>query len=91
MTETVTSRDSISLRRGLRAMLPVRRFALGVVTGIALSASLLAGCGGTTEEFDTVTINNHLYLKGSDGTKFEISVGKDASGKDVVTATRVGK
>ncbi len=91
MSETVTSRDSTSLRGGFRATSPVRRFPLGVVTGLVLAASLLAACGGTTEEFDTVTINNHLYLKGPDGTKFEISVGKDASGKDVVTATRVGK
>jgi hypothetical protein len=33
----------------------------------------------------------HLYLNGLGGTKYEVSIGKDASGKDVVTATPVGK
>lgn len=78
--------------------MPIRRYALGVATGLVLAASLLAGCGdGTsTETVDnlnahTITVGQHLYLKAPDGTKFEISVGKDASGKDVVTATRVDK
>ena len=105
MTETVTSRDSTSMpprpdRRRRRAVLPVRRFALGVATGFVLAASLLAvctACGSGPGEYisggqqiDWITITDHLYLE-KDGTKFEISVGKDASGKDVVTATRVGK
>jgi hypothetical protein len=67
----------------------MRRYALDVATGLVLAASLLTACNRSeTDEFDTVVMN-HLYLKNPDGTKFEISVGKDASGKDVVTATRV--
>ena len=42
------------------------------------------------EQIDTLVIANHLYLHGPGGTMFEISVGKDASGKDVVTATPGG-
>ncbi len=42
------------------------------------------------EQIDTLVIANHLYLHGPGGTMFEISVGKDASGKDVVTATPDG-
>ncbi len=37
-----------------------------------------------------MNITDHLYLNKS-GTKYEISVGKDASGNDVVTVTRVGR
>ena len=91
MTETVTSPNSAKL-----PPMPVWRFALGVATGLVLAASLLAGCkGGTTENVDTlnadtITVDQHLYLKGPDGTKYEISIGKDASGKDVVIATRAG-
>ncbi|WNG91079.1 hypothetical protein [Mycobacterium sp. ITM-2016-00318] len=77
--------------RRTRALLPVRRFALGVATGAVLAVSLLAACGGDSTEWDTLTVNQHLYLNGPDGTKFEISVGKDASGQDVVTATRIGE
>jgi hypothetical protein len=97
MTETVTSRDSTTLRQGhdhrrRRPPLPVRRVALGVATGLVLAASLLAGCsGGTTTVLGTVIINDHLYLKGTDGTRFEISVGKDATGNDAVIVTRVGE
>jgi hypothetical protein len=102
MTETVmTSRNSTILRRGLRATVPVRRYALGVATCLVLAASLLAGCKNSTctgctldvdiLNADRITVGKHLYLKGPDGTKFEISVGNDASGKDVVTATPVGK
>ena len=70
----------------------MRRFALGVATGIVLAVSLLAACGGpTTEELGILSVKQHLYLNGPDGAKFEISVGKDASGKAVVTATPVGK
>ena len=98
MTETVTSRDSTSMplghnHRRRRAVLPVRRFALGVATGFVLAVSLLAACGdgGNYTAEDTLFVKQHLYLNGPDGAKFEISVGKDASGKDVVTAARVGK
>ena len=38
------------------------------------------------EQIDRITVTDHLYLE-KDGTKYEISVGKD----EVVTATRVGK
>jgi hypothetical protein len=68
----------------------VRRFALGVATGFVLAVSLLAACGADSTEWDTLTVNQHLYLKDPDGMKFEINIGKDASGQDVVTATRVG-
>lgn len=102
MTETITtSRDSTTLRRGLRATVPVRRYALGVATCLLLAPSLFAGCKNVQVEActgctldvdnlnaDRITVGHHLYLKGPDGTKFEISVGNDASGKDVVTATR---
>jgi hypothetical protein len=49
MTETVTLPDSTSMSAGhnhthRRAVLPVRRFALGVATGFVLGPSLLAGC-----------------------------------------------
>jgi len=122
MTETVATRNSTSLPPGhnhcrRRAVLPVRRFALGVATGFVLAVSLLAtstACGGQGgppqqinvgptqqqgiqiaeeitggEQIDRMLITDHLYLNGPDGTTFEISVGKDANGKDVVTATRV--
>jgi hypothetical protein len=79
-----------------RMALPAKRFALGVATGFLLAIPLLSACGGQTDNLDVVSLNKltvdqHLYLKGPDGTKFEISVGKDASGKDVVAATPVGK
>ena len=95
MTETVTSRDSTRVPLGhnhlrRRAVLPVRRFAVGVATGFVLAVSLLAACGANYTEEDTLFVKQHLYLNGPDGAKFEISVGKDPSGKDVVTATRVG-
>jgi hypothetical protein len=95
----------------------VRRFALGVATGLVLAAALLAtstACGGHGgpprqntvgptqqngiqiaeqitggEQIDRMFITDHLYLNGPDGTTFEISVGKNANGEDVVTATRV--
>jgi hypothetical protein len=86
MSKTVPVRD----HRHLRRPHPVTRLALGIASGVVLAAPLLAGCsGGTTTEFDSVTVNDHLYLKAPDGTKFEISVGKDATGKDEVTVTRV--
>jgi hypothetical protein len=96
MSETVTLRDWTSMSPGhnhrhRRALLPVRRFALGVATGFVLAVSLLAACGGNYTEEDTLFAKQHLYLNDPGGTKFEISVGKDASGKDVVTATRVGQ
>lgn len=96
MTETVTTGDSTSTlpghnHRGRRAMLPVGRFALGVVTGFVLAVSLLVACGANYTEEDTLFVKQHLYLNGPEGAKFEISVVKDASGKDVVIATRVGK
>jgi hypothetical protein len=71
-------------------VIPVRRFALGVATGFVLAVSLLAACGGNSTEEDTLFVKQHLYLIGPDGAKFEISIVKDASGKDVVSATRVG-
>ena len=123
MTETVATRNLTGLPSGRnhrrrRAVLPVRRFALGVATGFVLAASVLAtstACGGGHggppqqinvgptqqkgiqiaetitggEQIDTFFITDHLYLNGPDGMTFEISVGKDANGKDVVTATRV--
>jgi hypothetical protein len=103
MTATVTSRESKRMplgqdHRRRRAVLPARRYGLGVATCLVLATSPMAGCdGGTsTETVDnlnahTITVGQHLYIKAPDGTKFEISVGKDASGKDVVTATRVDK
>jgi hypothetical protein len=96
MTETVTSRDSTRMppghyHRGRRAVLPARRFALGVATGFVLTVSLLAACGANYTEEDTLFVKQHLYLNGPDGAKFEISIVKDVSGKDVVTATPVGK
>jgi hypothetical protein len=42
------------------------------------------------EQIDTMIITDHLYLHGLGEMVFGISVGKDASGKDVVTATRAG-
>jgi hypothetical protein len=73
-----------------RAVIPVRRFALGVATGFVLAVSPLVACGGNSTEEEILFVKQHLYLNGPDGAKFEISVVKDASGKDVVTATRVG-
>jgi hypothetical protein len=103
MTETVTSRNSANLprieHRRLRAPMPVRRFAFRIATGLVLAASLLAvctACHGPTsaiygggKSVDWVNITDHLYLN-KNGTKYEISVGKDASGNDVVTVTPVG-
>jgi len=94
MTELVTSQEHTPSRR--RMALSARRFALGVLTGFLLATPLLAACGGQTDNLDVVnlnklTVDQHLYLKGPDGKKFEISVAKDASAKDVVTATPVGK
>jgi hypothetical protein len=93
--------------RRLHASVSLRRFTLGVVTGVVLAASLLAafvtwteptahsdiGVGQITtggEQIDTMVITDHLYLHGSGGALFDIRVGKDASGKDVVTATPAG-
>jgi hypothetical protein len=42
-----------------------------------LAASLPAACGGTTAEYDTLNITNHLYLTGPGATKYEISVGTE--------------
>jgi hypothetical protein len=85
MRETVTSGESTRMPPGHKH--PVRRV---VAAGFALAMSLLAACGGNSTEEDTLFVKQHLYLNGPDGVKFEISVVKDASGKDVVTATRVG-
>lgn len=41
-------------------------------------------------QIDTLIITDHLYLHGPSGKLVEISVGTDASGKDVVTATPAG-
>ncbi|HME78634.1 MAG TPA: hypothetical protein VKI00_24190 [Mycobacterium sp.] len=71
--------------------LVARRFALGVAIGFVLAVSLLAACGGNLTEEDTLYVKEHLYLNGPGGTKYEVSIGKDASGKDIVTATPVGK
>lgn len=71
-------------------MLPARRLGLGVATGFVLAVSVLVACAGNYTEEDALFVKQHLYLNGPDGAKFEISVGKDVSGKDVVTATRVG-
>jgi hypothetical protein len=94
MTETATSCDSTSMprrRNPRRAVPPVRRFGLGVATGFALAMSLFVACGANTTEEDTLLVKQHLFLNGPDGAKFEIRIVKDVSGKDVVTATRVGK
>jgi hypothetical protein len=94
MTETATSCDSTSMPprcNPRRAVPPVRRFGLGVATGFALAMLLFVACGANTTEEDTLFVKQHLFLNGPDGAKFEISIVKDASGKDVVTATRVGK
>jgi hypothetical protein len=37
-----------------------------------------------------MVITDHLYLHGPGGALFDIGVGKDASGKDVVTPTPAG-
>jgi hypothetical protein len=71
--------------------LATQRFAVGVATGFVLAVSLLAACGGNLTEEDTLFVKEHLYLNGPGGTKYEISIGRDASGKDIVTATPVGK
>lgn len=93
--------------RRLRAAMAVRRFALGVATGLVLAASLLAAFMASSqpaahsdvgvgeiitggEQIDTLVITDHLYLRGPGATMVEISVGKDASGKNVVTATPGG-
>jgi hypothetical protein len=68
----------------------VGRFALGVATGIVLAVALLAACGADSTEWDIVTVNQHLFVKDPAGTKFEISVVKDSTGKDTLTAIRVG-
>jgi hypothetical protein len=77
--------------------------ATGLVLAASLLATFMAwsepaahsdvGVGETItggEQIDTMIITDHLYLHGPDGTMFEIRVGKDASGKDVVTATPAG-
>jgi hypothetical protein len=126
MTETATTRNSTSPspghnRRRRRAVLPARRFALGVATGFVLAVALLAtttACGGGGqggpaqqinvgptqqkgipiaeeitggEQIDRMVITEHLYLNGPDGTTFEVSVGKDANGKDTLILTPVGR
>lgn len=53
-------------------------------------------CTGCTLDVDevnvgTITGDQHLYLKFPDGTKYEISVGKDASGDRVMTPTLIGR
>ncbi len=95
MSGTFTSGESTRMPPGhkhpvRRVVLSSRRFALGVAAGFVLAMSLLAACGGNSTEEDTLFVKQHLYLDGPDGVKFEISVVKDASGKDVVNATRVG-
>ncbi len=106
MTQTVTSRNSANPPprtedRRLRVPTPVWRFALRVATGLVLAAALLAVCtacrlngpthaiNGGGQEVDWMNITDHLYLN-KNGTKYEISVGQDASGNDVVTVTPVG-
>jgi hypothetical protein len=54
--------------------------------------SLLAGAAAERRRSSTrVTIDDHLYLKGPDGTELGIRVGMDATGKDALTVTRVGE
>ena len=67
---------------------------LAVCTSCGTSVTECSGCspartltGG--EQVDWMNITDHLYLN-KNGTKYEISVGKDASGNDVVTVTPVG-
>ena len=91
----------------LQALIAVRRFALGVVTGLVLGVSVLAtfmawsepaahsdiGVGQITtggEQIDTLVITDHLFLHGPGGALFDISVGKDASGKAAVNSTPAG-
>jgi hypothetical protein len=71
--------------------LATRRFAVGVVTGFVLAVSLFAACGGNLTEEDTLYIQEHPYLNGPGGTKYEVSIGKDASGEVLVTVTPVGR
>ncbi len=91
MTKAATSHDSTNLRHGMRTTLDMRRFVLGVATGFVLAASLLAACGANYTEEDTLFVKQHLYLNGPGGTKYEISISKDANGKDIVAATPAGK
>ena len=77
---------------------------LGTVTACGSSAPTTSVTHGEThgglgavgesitggEQIDTMIITDHLYLHGPGGTMFEIGVGKDANGRDVVTATPAG-
>jgi hypothetical protein len=97
---------STAVRR-LQGLIAVRRFTLGVVTGLVFAGSLMAtfmawsgpaahsdvGVGQITsggEQIDTMVITDHLYLRGPGGALFDVSVGKDASGKAVVNAAPAG-
>ena len=62
-----------------------------MATGFLLAVSLLAACGANYTEEDTLFVKQHLYINGPGATKYEIGIGKDASGKDIVTANPVGK
>jgi hypothetical protein len=94
MTDKHWSRRRVEAQRRHR---PVSRGALAAVAGLVLAAPLLAACnGGEVDNIyklnaDIVNVDQHLHLKGPDGTEFEISIGKDANGNDVLTATRVGQ
>jgi len=85
VTETISSNCRVS------------RSALVAAASLVLAAPLLAACnGGEVDNIyklnsDIVNVDQHLYLKSPDGTKFEISIGKDATGKDVLMARRVGQ
>ena len=54
---------------------------------LEVAGTFQGGSGG--EQVDWMNITDHLYLN-KNGTKYEISVGQDASGNDVVTVTPVG-
>jgi hypothetical protein len=76
-----------SLHRHLRAAPGLGRFGLGVVTGLVLAVALLSSCGADSTEWDTLTVNQHLYLRDPEGAKVEVGVGKDATGKDILVLT----
>lgn len=60
---------------------------LAIAAALVFTSSLLSGCENYAGE-GTLEVYDHLYLH-SNGVKYEIGVTQDASGDDVVTATRV--
>ena len=70
--------------------------AASVLAGCTSCGGTYTSCTGCSpretitggEQVDWMNITDHLYLN-KNGTKYEISVGKDASGNHVVTVTPV--